>query len=73
MARVDILSTTDRPPGGRHAPTFSTVEAVHTGLIERSAGSKPRSSTSPTPKTSRDGPNISNRSLAQCSTMSAPS
>jgi hypothetical protein len=42
MARVDILSTTDRAPGGRHAPTFSTVEAVHTGLIERLAGSKPR-------------------------------
>jgi hypothetical protein len=41
MARVDLLSTTDRARGARHAPTFSTVEAAHTCLIERLSRSKP--------------------------------
>jgi hypothetical protein len=41
MARVDLSSTTDRAPGARPAPTFSTVEAAHTRLIERLSRSKP--------------------------------
>jgi hypothetical protein len=41
MARLDLSSTTDRAPGARPALTFSTVEAAHTGLIERLAVSKP--------------------------------
>jgi hypothetical protein len=34
---TERLSTTKRAPCARPAPTFSTVEAVHTGLIERLA------------------------------------
>jgi hypothetical protein len=41
MARDDLSSTTSRAPCARPAPTFSTVEAAHTGLIERLARSKP--------------------------------
>jgi hypothetical protein len=41
MAGVDLSSTTDRALGARPAPTFSTVEAAHTRLIERLAASKP--------------------------------
>jgi hypothetical protein len=43
MARGDLSSTTNRAPGARPAAAFSTVEEAHTGLIERLAGSKPRS------------------------------
>jgi hypothetical protein len=35
------LSTTKRASCARPAPTFSTVEAAHTGLIEHLAASKP--------------------------------
>jgi hypothetical protein len=41
MGRVDLSSTTNRSPGARPAPTFSTVEEAHTGLIERLAVLKP--------------------------------
>jgi hypothetical protein len=41
MARGDLSSTTNRAPDARAAPTFSTVEEAHTGLIERLAGSEP--------------------------------
>jgi hypothetical protein len=41
MVRVDLSSTPNRAPDARPAPTFSTVEAAHTGLIERLAASKP--------------------------------
>jgi hypothetical protein len=41
MARADLSSTTSRAPCARRAPTFSTVEAAHTRLIERLARSKP--------------------------------
>jgi hypothetical protein len=49
MARVDLSSTTDRAPGARPAPTFSTVEAAHTCLIERLSRSKPHLSDSHNP------------------------
>jgi hypothetical protein len=39
--RVDLSSTTNRPPGARPASTYSTVEEAHTGLIERLAVLKP--------------------------------
>jgi hypothetical protein len=42
MSRVDLSSTRNHTPDARPAPTFSNVEAAHTGLIERLAGSKPR-------------------------------
>jgi hypothetical protein len=61
-----------RAPDARPSPTFSSVEEAHTGLIERLAGSKPHRILYIAD--ARDhAPNISNRSLAQCSTMSAPS
>jgi hypothetical protein len=41
MARVDLPFTADRVPSALPAPTFSTVEAAHTGLIARLSGSKP--------------------------------
>jgi hypothetical protein len=41
MIQVDLSSTTNRAPDACPAPTFSTVEAAHTGLIERLAASKP--------------------------------
>jgi hypothetical protein len=34
-------STTNRAPGARPAPTFSTVEAAHADLVEHLSGSKP--------------------------------
>jgi hypothetical protein len=39
MAGAEIWSTTNRAPGARSAPTFSTIE--HAGLIGRLSGSKP--------------------------------
>ncbi len=41
MARVDRSSTTNRASGARPAPTFSTAEEAHTGLIERLTVLKP--------------------------------
>lgn len=41
MVRVDLSSTRNRALGARPAPTFSTVEEAHTGLVERLAASKP--------------------------------
>jgi hypothetical protein len=41
MARADLSCTTNRAPGVRPAPTFSSVEVAHAGLVERLAGSKP--------------------------------
>jgi len=41
MARADLSSITNRAPGARPAPTFSTVEEAHTDLIERLVASKP--------------------------------
>jgi hypothetical protein len=41
MALADPSFTTNRPPGARHAPRFSTAEEAHTGLIERLAVLKP--------------------------------
>jgi hypothetical protein len=41
VARADPPSTTNRAPGARPAPTFSTVEEAHTDLIERLVVSKP--------------------------------
>jgi hypothetical protein len=41
MARVDLSFITNRGPGVLPTPTFSTVEEVHTGLIERLAVLKP--------------------------------
>jgi hypothetical protein len=41
MARADILSNTSRASGARPAPTFSSVEEAHTGLIESLAVLKP--------------------------------
>jgi hypothetical protein len=38
---TERLSTTKRAPCARPAPTFSTVEAAHTGLIARLSASKP--------------------------------
>jgi hypothetical protein len=41
MARGDLSFTTNHAPDARAAPTFSTVEAAHSGMIERLAGWKP--------------------------------
>jgi hypothetical protein len=41
VARVGLSSTTNRAPGARPAPTFSTVEEAHTVLIERLVVLKP--------------------------------
>jgi hypothetical protein len=41
MARVDPSFITNRGPGVLPTPTFSTVEEVHTSLIERLAVLKP--------------------------------
>jgi hypothetical protein len=50
------------------------VDEAHTHLIERLAVLKPyRILYIADAETSRNAPNIFNRSLAQCSTMSAPS
>jgi hypothetical protein len=41
MARADLSSTANRAPGARPAPTLSTIEEAHTGLIERLVVLKP--------------------------------
>jgi hypothetical protein len=41
MPRAGFSSTTNRAPGVGPAPTFSSVEVAHAGLVERLAGSKP--------------------------------
>jgi hypothetical protein len=41
LARTDLPSCTNRAPSARPAPTFSTAEEAHTGLIELLAVLKP--------------------------------
>jgi hypothetical protein len=41
MARADLSSTANRAPGARPAPTLSTIDEAHTGLIERLVVLKP--------------------------------
>jgi hypothetical protein len=68
MTRADLSSTTNRAPGRRPAATCTSLDPTP-GSVEAGIASF----TSPMPETSRNRPNIFNRSLAPCSTMSAPS